>query len=108
MAIGPIVLNETNSGYGFKRNESAWKANRNLLADVRNYYVNGAYQQAIAESLSSLKNRSITSIGNLQYMNEGDLDRMYYIGVSYRKSGFDTLAVAPLQIAYSQAGFVSH
>lgn len=108
MAIEPKNLNQSNKGYGEKSAPSSWQSNLNLLAGIRTSYQNGAYQEVIDESLSSLKGHSITSLKNLDILHEGDLARLYYVGMAYRKRGQDTLAVPPLQIVYSQLGFVSH
>lgn len=108
MSIEPRDLNQSNKGYGEKTAQHAWQSNLNLLADIRNSYENGAYQEVIHEALSSLKGHSITSLKNLDLLHEGDLARLYYVGMAYRKRGQDDLAVPPLQIVYSQLGFVSH
>lgn len=108
MAIEPKDLNQSNKGYGEKFAQNAWQSNLNLLADIRNSYENGGYQEVIDEALSSLKGHSITSLKSLDNLHEGDLARLYYIGMAYRKRGQDSLAVPPLQIVYSQLGFVSH
>jgi hypothetical protein len=109
MAIQPKDLNQSNKSYGDKTGrQGGWQAGLNQLADMRQNLDNGAYQQVIDDGLSSLLGHSITSIKNLDILNEKDVATLYYIGMAYRKRGQDGAAVAPLQIVYSQLGFVSH
>jgi hypothetical protein len=108
VAIKPWDLNQSNKGYGVKQNQRAWQGSMHLLADIRQDYENGAYQRVIDEALSQLKDSSITKIANLDILNEKHLALLYYIGMSYKRRGDETSAVAPLQIVYSQLGFISH
>jgi len=105
MAILPKNLNDTNSGYGYKQFQHAWRdAALVLLSNVVEYYQNGGYDQVIQKGKEYLNGR-IKQYSDLEKMREDELTYLYLMGKSYQALGQLDEAIGCFHLVYSQRGF---
>lgn len=116
MTIEAKVLNKINTAYGSKSSRSAWKRRLGKalgpfwsgdfkIKGIKDLFDAGKYREAISEAEMFL--RDITSIHDLEKMNEAELAVFYYMGMAYVRIGELEKAISCLHIVLSQNRFVS-
>lgn len=117
MVIEPKILNKTNTVYGTKSlSQSEWRrlVGKALgpfwsgdcdIRGIKDLFDAGKYEEVVTIGRTFLK--EISSVQDLENMNEAELAVFYYLGLAYDRVGETEKAIACLHVVLSQNRFVS-